>query len=299
MIESNVGNNKYLKRLNETEILNLIRTYRAISKAELSQITGLSPTAVGIIVSGLIEKDYIHETGVGDSNGGRRPVLYELKPHSFYSIGIDIDVDNMNAVLMDIAGNIIHEDLISMPEDISFESVINKVGDAVKGIMARYSKNKDDFLGLGISVPGLVKSEIHKIIFAPNLNWRNISMESYLNNLPDIPVYVENEAKASAICEKWIGCCKDIENFVCINMKSGIGAGIFIDGRLYKGVGGAAGEVGHIVVEEEGPRCGCGNYGCLETVAATGWIIEEVKKMVRKGTAPGLKDIEDLDSLSI
>lgn len=299
MNENNVGNNKYLKRLNEMEIMNLIRVNKAISKAELSQKTGLSPTAVGIIVSGLTQKGYIHETGVGDSNGGRRPVLYELKPHSFYSIGVDIDVDYISAVLIDITGNIIHEQTTSMPEDISFEKAIGKVGSLVEEIIGEFSIDLGRFLGIGISVPGLVKNEIHKIVFAPNLNWRNVNIKEHIDSIPDVPVFVENEAKVSAICEKWLGCCKDTDNFVCINVRSGIGAGIFIDGKLYRGVGGSAGEVGHIVVEEEGPRCGCGNFGCLETVAATGWILEEVKKVIRKGTAPGLNNIDDVESVNL
>jgi N-acetylglucosamine repressor len=112
-------------------------------------------------------------------------------------------------------------------------------------------------------------------------------------------VYVENEAMSSAICENWLGVCQNVENFVCVNIKSGIGAGIFTNGRLYRGAGGSAGEVGHIVVDENGLRCGCGNYGCLETMASTGRIVEKARKMVRQGIASSLNEMPDADDISI
>ncbi|NJD02320.1 MAG: winged helix-turn-helix domain-containing protein, partial [Ruminiclostridium sp.] len=95
MRKSLTGNNSFLKELNQKTILDLVRVNKAISKAGLSQLTGLSPTAVGVIVNKLLEKGYIHETGTGESQGGRKPVMLELKPRSFYTAGIDIDVGYM------------------------------------------------------------------------------------------------------------------------------------------------------------------------------------------------------------
>jgi N-acetylglucosamine repressor len=114
-----------------------------------------------------------------------------------------------------------------------------------------------------------------------------------------LPAYIENEAMASAICENWIGACQGASNFVCVNIKSGIGAGIFTGGRLYRGTGGSAGEVGHIVVDENGPRCGCGNYGCLETIVSTGRIIDKARRVVRQGVVSTLNDVGDADEITL
>jgi N-acetylglucosamine repressor len=293
------GNNKFLKQFNESMILDLIRTHRAISKAELSQITGLSPTAMGLITSSLAEKGYIHETGTGESTGGRRPVLLELKPNSFYTVGVDLDVSYVKIILIDITGSIIHECSFTMFEEAGAELVLQRVENSIENLLKQFCIPDEKLLGIGFSVPGMVDIGSQDIILAPNLGWENISVESYLTQLSRLPIYVENEAMASAICEEWVGCCKGLDNFVCINIRSGIGAGIFTGGRLYKGVGGSAGEVGHIVVDENGPKCGCDNYGCLETMASTHRIEERMQRLIRQGSLSSLNSCEQLDEIEI
>jgi N-acetylglucosamine repressor len=299
MTKRKAGNSKFLKTYNQTGILDLIRIHKEISRTELSGMTGLSPTATGMIVSNLIEKGYIRERGTGESKGGRKPVLVELKPRSYYSIGIDMDTNYMRAILVDITGHVVYEKLMNMEFPADFERTAAYVEKTVLDIMREFSVDSGMLLGVGISVPGLVDSGTHEIVLAPNLGWKNADMKSKLAKLSHIPVYVENEAMASAICENWIGACRDVENFVCINVKSGIGAGIFTGGKLYRGASGSAGEIGHITVDENGPLCGCGNYGCLETMASTTRIVEKAKKLVRQGTVSTLNEFRDVEKISI
>jgi len=299
MKRGKTGNNKFLKRLNRMTILNVIREYGAISKIELSKITGLSPTAVGSITSELQEEGYIHETGKGESKGGRPPKLLELKPGSYYSVGVDFDVDYMNLALVDITGQVIDQKSHKVPKWDSVENVAEKLELMIAQIINKHSINRQKLLGIGISIPGLVDLNKSEIIMAPNLGWKNINLKSYLIQLKDVPLYIENEAMASAIYENWIGSCRGIENFVCINIKSGIGAGIFINGKPYRGVSGTAGEIGHMVVDENGPRCGCGNFGCLETLASAAYIEQRARKMARQGVSIKLSSYKDIDSISI
>jgi len=293
------GNNKFLKRFNQMTILNAIREHEAISKIELSKITGLSPTAIGSITGELQEQGYIHETGKGKSKGGRRPKLLELKPGSYFSIGVDFDVDYMNLALVDITGQIIDQISNKVTKWNSVEKVIEKLELMIEQAINKYMINRQKLLGIGVSIPGLVDCNKAEIIMAPNLGWKNINFKSYMNQLNDVPLYIENEAMASAVYENWIGSCRGIENFVCINIKSGIGAGIFINGKPYRGVGGTAGEIGHIVVDENGPRCGCGNFGCLETLASAGYIEQRARKMARQGVSIKLSSLKDIDNISI
>ena len=276
------GNNRFLKEFNQAGVLDLIRLHGAISRAEISSLTGLSPTAAGKIVSALIKKGYIHEVGEGKSSGGRRPILLELKPRSFFSIGIDLDVNGIRLVFIDITGTIIYRSFYpfnKINNSLSFSDVIKKVQNISEKAAYDLKIDYERILGIGISIPGIIDTEDKKIISAPNLKWKDVHLEMYLNENFKVPVYVENEAMASAICENWVGCCRDLSDFVCINIGTGIGSGIYTGGKLYRGVGGSAGEVGHIVVNVNGPKCGCGNYGCLETMASIAGIMERVKKL--------------------
>lgn len=292
-----VGNNRFLKEFNQTAILDMIRVHKAISRAELSKLTGLSPTAIGSIVSELLEIGYISETGIGESKGGRRPVLIELKPESLYTIGIDMDVNYISFILMDTTSRIIEEKMLAMPKTMIFENVMKVIQKEIKRILKDHSITLERLLGIGMSVPGMVDSLEGKVIFAPNMGWENVDIRGQFPELKGVNVYVENEAMASAISENWIGTCQGISNFVCVNIKSGIGSGIFIDGKPYRGTSGITGEVGHMVVDSNGSKCRCGNYGCLETIASTTHMVEQAKRLVKSGIASKLNDIEDVEEL--
>lgn len=298
MTKSKTGNSKFLKAYNEKGILDLIRMNQAISRADLSKATGLSPTATGAIVSALIERGYIHEIGTGESKGGRKPVMLELKPDSYFSIGLDVDVDSIQIVLTDITGRLVYEGSATLKENTP-EAAVQTAAECIRNLTKIRAIEKDRLLGIGISVPGMVDALSHKVILAPNLGWEDVDLGGMLRKQLDFPVYIENEAMASAICENWIGACQDASNFVCVNIKSGIGAGIFTGGKLYRGTSGSAGEVGHIVVDENGPRCGCGNYGCLEAIASTSGIVSKAIKLVRQGVVSSLNEIDDVDSIHL
>jgi glucokinase-like ROK family protein len=298
MTKGKTGNSKFLKAYNEAGILDLIRIRQAVSRADLSKETGLSPTAIGVIVSSLIEQGYIHEIGTGESKGGRKPVLLELKPDSYYSVGLDIDVDDIQYVLVDITGRLVLEGSVPLSDNTA-EAAVQASEACIRKIREQHHIGEGRLLGVGISVPGMVDSISHRVVLAPNLGWEDTDPAGMLEERLGLPVYIENEAMASAICENWIGSCQAAGNFVCVNIKSGIGAGIFTGGRPYRGTSGSAGEVGHIVVDENGPRCGCGNYGCLEAVASTGSIVEKARKMVRQGVVSSLNTIENADEISL
>jgi glucokinase-like ROK family protein len=249
-------------------------------------------------VSSLIEREYIHEVGTGESSGGRKPVLLELKPDSWYSVGLDIEVDIIQFVLMDITSRVLHEGSIPLRVNTPEMAVMASAA-CVRNIMRKFSIKKERLLGIGISVPGIVDSESQRVVLAPNIGWEDADPAGMLSEKLGLPVCIENEAMASAICENWIGSCQTAGNFVCLNIKSGIGAGIFTGGRPYKGASGSAGEVGHIVVDENGPGCGCGNYGCLETMASTGSIIEKARKIVWQGAVSSLNRLGNTDEITL
>ncbi|HEY5585063.1 MAG TPA: ROK family transcriptional regulator [Ruminiclostridium sp.] len=293
------GNNKFLKQFNETSLLELIRTNKQISKADLAQLTGLSPTACGIIVSNLLEKSYISEAGIGISTGGRRPNLYGLNPKSYFSIGVDIDVDYIRFILMDITGKVEYRDKIPSGFEQSVSKSIKLIEGKLNQIIQEYEIKEDRLLGVGVSIPGMVDNITHEIIFAPNLGWERVDLEHMMASIGSFPIYIDNEAMCSAICENWIGCCLDQKDFVCINMKSGIGSSIFAGGNLYRGCSGSAGEIGHIMVDHNGIKCACGNYGCLETLVSSKSIVEKAKRLIRQGLIADFTEDLDIDAITI
>jgi len=298
-IRAKAGNNSFLKEYNKKIILDIIRINKAISRAEISHLSGLSATAVGGIAESLIQEGYIYEIGSGESSGGRKPVLLALKPMTFYSVGIDLDVDALNVLLMDITGDVIDKSIYRNISTSDWDKLSEVTLPLINTILNKNNVNLSNLLGLGISVPGFIDIEGKTVIMAPNLGWNYVDIVDVFQKNWDIPVYIENEAKCSAICENWIGQCTSDKDFVCINIKTGIGAGIFASGKLYRGAAGTAGEVGHIVVDEGGARCGCGNYGCLETVASTPSIINRCIKYVKQGVVSSLNQIEDIEKVTI
>jgi len=277
------GNNQYLKELNKAAVLDLIRRNKRLSRKELADLTGLSPTACGCITRELIKDGYLHETGQGESTGGRKPVMLELKPNSYYAVGFDIGMNEIKMVIADITANILVQEEFKFSPGITADKVIELIGEKFFEVIKAEKLNFEKFIGCGLSIPGLLDRKTNKIIIAPNLSWNEVDLDSKVSKVLNMPVYIENEAMCSAICEHWIGKCSDKENFVCINIESGIGAGIFIGDSIYRGYSGSAGEIGHLIVKENGRLCGCGNRGCLETYASIRHMLEEINEKIKNG----------------
>jgi predicted NBD/HSP70 family sugar kinase len=182
----------------------------------------------------------------------------------------------------------------SIPEH-PVEKTIELIKQKTHEIIKKFNIDQEMLVGIGLSVPALVDNATHEIIFAPNLGWKKVNIANELNEQEAI--YVENEAMCSAFSENWIGSCTDEKNFVCINMKSGIGSSIFANGNLYRGFCGSAGEIGHIMIDKNGPKCACGNYGCLETFVSAKRMAEKAKTMVRQGLITDLQ-YNDVDAIT-
>lgn len=275
------GNNVYLKEYNRRMLLSIVREHGSISYTKLSKISGLAPKSVYEIVNGLIEEGYIDEAFIGKSSGGRKPTMLSLKPKSYYSIGIDIDVGRIKTVLMDFIGDVLYEQEIKM-NNKNYQSHINQIADIVNSIVDEYKIPNKNLLGVGLSVAGFINSATKKVVMAPNLGWENKDLIADLKNRLDYKVYIENEAMASAVCEKWIGQCKEDTDFICINIMSGIGAGIYASDKPLRGVSGSAGEIGHIIMDKNGPLCGCKNRGCLETFSSTTAILKRAEEVYKE-----------------
>lgn len=289
------GNNLFLKQRNRAIILNHIRKDGQLSRIDLARKTRLSPTAIGLITSRLIQEDYLRETGTAKSTGGRKPQLLEIKKNSYFSIGFDIEVDSVKMLLLDISGNVIEKKTISLAPAGSVPGTIALMKNLVGKTLQHHSIRKDRFLGVGISIPGLLDRQRQVIVEAPNILWKNVAFGSFDTVTETGDVFLENEANASAVCEHWLGVCKNKNHFICVNISSGIGAGIFLDGNIYHGATGVAGEFGHLIISEDGPLCNCGNHGCLEALVSPRALVKYAKHRLDNSRLPAGFQTDSLD----
>lgn len=275
------GNSKFLKKLNRLQVFDCIRNSGTISKAEIKNITKLTPTAISEITGEMIKENLILETGVGESTGGRPSQLLSLNPAFAYFIGIDIDINYIKASVVNFGMEVVCS-VHKYIDDFNPQKVNELLIECISFLIYESGISKDSIKSVGIGVPAIIGKE-GIIEFAPNLKWVQVDLRSSISNTFGIPVIVDNESKLSAYAERHIGRGRGVDNFMCVNIRSGIGSGIYIKGRLYRGVSGNAGELGHITVKENGTLCGCGNYGCLETLSSSPSVIKRALACKKQG----------------
>ena len=277
---------------NKKILLKLIKEKKIISRSELSKETGLTPPSVTRIVDDLVQSDKLVEyVGLGNSNGGRPPVLVKFKNEGNYIIGIDLGATYIRGCLVDINANFISE--IQIPTEIEkgFALTIRKVVQMIHKLQSRIDDDKKIW-GAGIGVAGLINSKNNIIEFSPDFEWSNINLQEILQKEIDIPVFYDNSTRLMALGELKLGENRLLKNFVIINVGYGIAAGMVINGKLIKGYNGFAGEFGHISVDTNSEvKCKCGMSGCLESLASGHRITALGKEKLESGDAKILKEL--------
>ena len=180
-------------------------------------------------------------------------------------LGIDIGGSKVVAGIIDSGGNVLHFEKQSLPGVIDADFLTGVIKNMCDKIAEKYSFEK-----IGITIPGLADTETGIWVYAPFSGISNFPISDKIGGIYKKPVYIENDVNACAVAEKYFGCCKDTDDFIWITVSNGIGGSVFVNGGLYTGYSGNAGEFGHINVIENDNKflCGCGNYGCAEAVAA-------------------------------
>jgi N-acetylglucosamine repressor len=153
-------------------------------------------------------------------------------------------------------------------------------------------------LGVGIAIPGLVDTASGTLVYAPNLEWRNVPVRQILAAKFDTPIFVDNDANAAALAEHYMGSAQQVDNYVSVVANVGIGAGIVLGGQVFHGIAGFAGEVGHVTLNPDGPLCRCGNHGCWERLAGQSALIERVQKAIQAGASTSIR-VSNADPTSL
>jgi len=283
MREVAATNQKLQSLYNRLNVINLIRTKRLTSRIELSKETGLKTSTISNIINSFINDGLILEKEIGESPLGRKPKLIELNNLAFYAIGVEIGVTHINVGLMDIWGNLATKIEVPVNEEHDKSEIMNIVIGSIKDILSEAKEKCQQVKGIGVGVMGLVEPESGILHFSLHHNWKNIPIKSILKEEFKLPVIVDNDARAMALGEHWFGAGRGVKNLVLINISDGIGSGIIINGKPYYGASGIAGEIGHTSIDYNGPKCGCGNYGCLETFVSGSVIAARARKAIERG----------------
>ncbi|WP_431086887.1 ROK family protein [Paenibacillus sp. 8b26] len=266
------GDQALVKKLNKSIVLERIRLHAPLSRAQLSSQTGLNKATVSNLVAELITDGLVYETGLGESSGGRKPLMLLFNSRAGFVLGIEVSVQYIKGALTDLAGTIETELTFPLAQhDPAF--VMEQIQKLVQELMQTAPPSPHGIVGIGLGVPGMV-DESGTVLFAPNLGWEEVPLRQQLEEelgLP-VPVVVDNEANVGAQGELYYGMDSDhrqlVRDLVYISAGSGIGAGIIIDGKPYQGAWGYAGETGHMSIDWNGRLCSCGSRGCWELYAS-------------------------------
>jgi N-acetylglucosamine repressor len=277
------GSFQLMKSLNRSLILNIIREKGPISRAEIAKITKLTPPTVSNLVKELLESKLVIESDLGESQGGRKPTMLVINAKEFYIIGIDVGIETLKGVIADLNANIVTKKSVPISRPITNEGFIDLMKTCIRQLLDEGNIEYDKYLGIGIGMHGVVDVNTGTSLFAPNLQLRHIPLKVELEKEFNMLVKVENDARAMALGESWFGNGNGADDIVCVNVGSGIGAGVIINGKLFHGEHFISGEVGHMTIDIDGPKCSCGNYGCLQTFASGPAIAERAKREILLG----------------
>ncbi len=198
-------------------------------------------------------------------------------------IGVDLGGTKILAGVFDTAFNCLGQVKISTKAHRGPDEVINRIARCVKDTVDECDLSMSQVRGVGIGAPGAVDTQEGRVIFAPNLGWENLPLKKSLEKQLDVPVFVENDCKLHTLGVFEAELKAKPKHLIGIFLGTGVGAGIIIDGKPYTGINGTAGEVGHMVIDINGPECGCGNKGCFEALASRRAIFRNIQSAVKKG----------------
>ncbi len=220
-----------------------------------------------------------------------------------YVIGIDLGGTNLRTGLVDRNGKIHHRLSIKTENNADPQTISNQIFYLINEIInvgAGLKPAPTNIIGVGLGSPGLVDKKGETILFSPNLPlWRNIPIKRMVSERFSVPCVLENDANAAAWGEKWVGAGKEADSLVMLTLGTGIGGGIIINNKLWRGVNNVAAEIGHMVIQMDGPKCSCGNYGCIEAYASATALVRRFKELLKSGMPSSLKDAGEITAKMI
>lgn len=252
-----------IRDINRRVVLNLVRTRQPLSRADLARVSGLQRSTVSLIVEELIQGHWVLEGPTGRLPRGRRPTFLRLNDERVI-IGVDVRPIQTTVALADVNGKFTSREVIATPGDakIAIEMLVQRIQAMIRSCRGKKIE------GIGISVPGRYDQAAERLVFAPNLKWRDVDLHTPIAKATGLDVEIENAANACVLASVWFDRMESSQTLVAVTVSEGIGTGIWVNGQLARGLSGMAGEFGHVPLDPKGPPCACGSAGCWEVFAS-------------------------------
>ncbi|MDQ0937317.1 putative NBD/HSP70 family sugar kinase [Streptomyces turgidiscabies] len=269
-----------IRTANRYEVLRQIIAHSPTSRQELATASGLSLATVATLVGELLELRMITEVGFEDSAGGRPRGLVAVNASGGALIGVDIAETYVHVELFDLGLTVLaRADEDMRPGESLPEQVVSQVAAAVGSVVAQAGIEGARVLGVGVSVPGQVDRDTGVSEYAPNWDWHDVPLLDLLSEVIAYPLYLDNPLRAGAVAEMWFGAARGRGDAVVVNLGTGVGAGLALQGGLYRGVSNSAGEWGHTTLVLDGRPCRCGNHGCVEAYVGAPGIMLNLREV--------------------
>ncbi|MEU0086203.1 ROK family protein [Streptomyces sp. NPDC006274] len=266
MTPSKIRFSELVSEQTRAEIFATVLTAGPISRTQLAQRLGLVPSSVTRMLPPLLEHDYLRESDTAPQGRGRPQKMLEVNPDKHLVVGLKIGPAQVSGVITDMAARVLAraEERIA---DCTPETALSAAAALTGRLLSEVSGAADRVLGLGVGVSGHVDSAAGVCRYSALLDWNKVDVARPLREATGLPVVVNNDVNTLVVAERWFGEGRDIDSFAVVTVGPGIGCGLFLDGTLFSGATGLAGELGHMPLDPAGPMCSCGRRGCLEALA--------------------------------
>ena len=275
------GSLSSLRELNRLKVVDFLRITGTASRADIARRTGLSRSTVSTLVAELQRRGIVTDhdgEAPGKGRPGRPATLLALDPSAGAAVGVDFDHDRVGVAVSDLSRAVLAEAWAPFDVDHDACGALDLAAEKIDCILAEADLERDRVLGAGMALAGPIdhdRGALHHSAVFPG--WAGVDAAKELEDRLGVPTYVENDANCGALAEVTLGAGRNARFAAYVSISSGIGAGMIVDGRPYRGHAGTAGEIGHVVVDPQGPICRCGNRGCLETLASSQSLVALVQ----------------------
>ena len=283
MSRKRAGSLSSLRELNRLKVFEVVREQRTVSRAEIATLTGLARSTVSTLVGELQQAGLVVESedtrAEGAAPSGRPPLMLSLHPDAGAVIGIQFDHDYVRVAIADLSLTLLAEGTIESDVDNDAQAGLEAASTLAGELIEQAGVQRERLIGAGVALSGPIDSATGRITSTTSLpSWVGVDVASWLGERLGVPVRLENDANLGALAESLLGAGRGTSEMAYVMLSSGIGGGLILGGRLYRGARGTAGEVGHVSLDENGLMCRCGSRGCLETMVGAAALIELLRR---------------------
>ncbi|HHV93488.1 MAG TPA: ROK family transcriptional regulator [Firmicutes bacterium] len=290
------GNVMDLQDSNLELLLEIIRNHDDVSRQDLAEKSGLSPAGVSKLVSLLISKGIVYEDALMSTRKGRRAIRLKINRDAMYAVGIRFARQYVKCGLFNVKGELLYSSYEPL-QNFTVQQTVDLMVEMAAEVLRECGDRRERVVGVGISAPGPLLAREGKIALISNSpGWRNISLAKTIETRLGIPTFLEHDANASALAEKWFGKGTTANHLVFIAVGQGVGAGVLANGQILSGHLNVAGEIGHTTIDYNGPLCDCGNRGCLEMYSSSLALVRRARETARDEQPPGWPKPEEIDA---